>query len=35
MLLLKILGGLVAVGIGLYLGLAGQYRPNPDELDRA
>jgi hypothetical protein len=33
MLLLKILGGLVAVAIGLYLGLAGQYRPDPDEVD--
>lgn len=35
MLALKILGGLVALGIGVYLGTAGQYRPDPDELDRA
>lgn len=35
MLLLKVLGGLVALGLGLYLGLAGQYKPDPEELDRA
>lgn len=35
MLFLKILGGLVALGIGLYLGMAGQYRADPSELDRA
>ena len=35
MLLLKIIGGLAALGIGLYLGLAGQYRADPSELDRA
>ena len=35
MLALKILGGLVALGIGVYLGTAGQYRPDPDEMDRA
>ena len=35
MLLLKILGGLAALGLGIYLGLAGQYRPNPDEIERA
>ena len=33
MVFLKILGGLVAVAIGLYLGLAGRYRPDPDEVD--
>jgi hypothetical protein len=34
-LLLKILGGLAALGLGIYLGLAGQYRPDPDEIERA
>jgi len=35
MFLLKILGGLIALGVGLYLGMAGQYRPDPEELDQA
>jgi hypothetical protein len=35
MLFLKILGGLMALGIGVYLGMAGQYRPDPDELEQA
>ena len=34
MLLLKILGGIAALAIGLYLGLARPYRPDPEELDR-
>jgi len=35
MLALKILGGLAALGLGVYLGWPGQYRSDPDELDRA
>jgi len=35
MVLLKALGALVALGIGIYLGMAGQYRPDPEELDQA
>jgi hypothetical protein len=35
MLLLKILGGVLALGIGVYLGMAGQYRPDPDDLEQA
>ena len=35
MLALKILGGILALGIGLYLGGAGQYRPDHDEIDKA
>jgi hypothetical protein len=35
MLFLKILGGLVALGVGLYWGLSGQYRPDPEEVDRS
>ena len=35
MLVLKILGAIVALGIGLYLGMAGQYRSDPEELDKA
>jgi len=33
--LLKIVGAVVALGVGLYLGLAGQYRPDPQDLDDA
>lgn len=35
MLVLKILGAIVALGIGLYLGMAGRYRSDPEELDKA
>ncbi|MGW8266807.1 MAG: hypothetical protein ACWGSQ_10585 [Longimicrobiales bacterium] len=35
MLLLKVLGALAALGIGIYLGMAGQYRPDPEEMDQA
>jgi hypothetical protein len=34
-LLLKILGGVAALGLGIYLGLAGHYRPDPAEIERA
>lgn len=34
MLFLKILGGILALALGIYLGLSGQYRPDPEELDR-
>ena len=34
-LFLKILGGVLALGYGIYLGMAGQYRPNHEELDKA
>ncbi len=35
MLFVKILGGLLALGIGLYIGLPGRYESDPEELDRA
>ena len=35
MLFLKILGGLLALGLGLYLGGAGHYRPDHDDIDEA
>ena len=35
MLFLKILGGILALGLGLYWGGAGQYRPDPAEIDEA
>ena len=35
MLFLKILGGVLALGIGLYMGAVGKYRPDPEELDKA
>jgi len=35
MLWLKLLGGLLALALGLYLGMAGQYRADPAELDRS
>ena len=35
MLFLKILGGLLALGIGLYMGSSGRYRPDPEEIDKA
>jgi hypothetical protein len=33
--ILKILGGLLALGLGVYWGWPGQYRPDPEELDQA
>jgi hypothetical protein len=35
MLVVKILGAILALGIGIYLGLGGRYRPDLDEIDRA
>ena len=35
MLLLKILGGVLALAVGLYVGWGGRYRPDFDEIDRA
>ena len=35
MLFLKILGGLLALGIGLYMGSAGRYRPDAEEIEKA
>ncbi len=35
MLFLKILGGLLALALGIYLGLAGEYRQSPEELEEA
>ena len=35
MLFLKIFGAVLALAIGLYLGGAGQYRPDPDEIENA
>ena len=35
MLFLKILGGVLALGIGLYMGSVGRYRSDPEELDKA
>ena len=35
MLFLKILGGLLALGIGLYFGSAGHYRPDSEEIEKA
>jgi hypothetical protein len=34
-LFLKILGGVLALGIGFYFGSAGRYRPDPDEIEKA
>ena len=34
-MILKILGGLLALGLGLYLGGAGRYRPDHDEIEKA
>jgi hypothetical protein len=34
-LFLKILGGLLALGIGLYVGSSGHYRPDPEEIEKA
>lgn len=35
MLVLKILGALAALGLGLYLGRPGQYREDPEEMEKA
>jgi len=35
LLFLKILGGVLALGVGLYMGGAGQYRPDHDEIEQA
>lgn len=35
MLLLKILLGIVAVGVGFWLGLPGRYEQTPDEIEKA
>ena len=35
MFFLKILGGVLALGLGVYLGLAGRYRPDFEEIDEA
>ncbi len=35
MVFLKIFGGILALGIGLYMGSVGKYRPDPEELDKA
>lgn len=35
MLFLKILGGVLALAIGLYFGSSGRYRHDEDELDKA
>jgi alkylated DNA repair dioxygenase AlkB len=35
LLVLKILGGVLALAIGLYWGLSGQFRQTPEEVDRA
>lgn len=35
MLVLKVVGGLLALALGVYLGLSGTYRPDPQELERA
>jgi len=34
-LFLKIFGALLALGLGLYLGGAGRYRPDHEEIDKA
>lgn len=35
MLILKIVGGVVALLVGIWLGLPGRYDPSEEELDRA
>ncbi|MCJ7629835.1 MAG: hypothetical protein MUO50_15780 [Longimicrobiales bacterium] len=34
-LFLKILGGILALGIGLYMGSAARYRPDSEEIEKA
>ncbi len=34
MLFLKILGGVLALALGVYLGTSGRYRPDPEDIDR-
>jgi len=34
-LFLKILGAVLALGIGLYMGSVGRYKPDPEEIDKA
>ncbi len=34
-LLLKILGGLFALGFGIYLGLPGEFRQTPEEIEES
>ncbi|MFC1661291.1 hypothetical protein ACFL3S_07565 [Gemmatimonadota bacterium] len=34
-LFLKIVGGILALAIGVYLGWSGQFRQTPEELDKA
>jgi ribosomal protein L20 len=34
-LFLKILGGILALALGVYWGLSGQYRQTPEEVDQA
>ena len=35
MIALLVLGGVIALGVGIYLGLPGEYQVNRDELDKA
>jgi hypothetical protein len=35
LLFLKILGGVLALGVGLYMGSSGRYHVDPDEIDKA
>jgi hypothetical protein len=34
-LFLKILGGILALAVGIYLGSAGRYRADPEEIEKA
>lgn len=34
-MVLKILGGVVALGLGIYFGMAGQYNPDPEDLEQS
>ena len=35
MLFLKILGGLLALGLGIYLGMPGEFRQTPEEIEES